>query len=291
MGYVDAEVLGKNLHRILSPEGTYEKFMKGYEKFKYSGQGLVIEKTIELFAKRKNGKEIPIELSVSSVKIEDKWSAIGIMRDISERKSAEEKIKASLKEKEVLLKEIHHRVKNNMQVISSLLSLQSSYAKNEEATGLINESRKRIETMALIHESLYQSSDMANIQIKDYITTLASQLVYTYEPRSKLTLDIDKIKFIIEKAIPCGLIINELITNALKYAFPDESGEIKISLHKKGYIYKLVISDNGIGLPEDIDFDDIKTMGLTLVNSLVQQLNGTLKVNRKDGTEYIIEFS
>ncbi|MEA2052148.1 MAG: PAS domain S-box protein, partial [Euryarchaeota archaeon] len=218
-----------------------------------------------------------------------------ISRDITERKRAEEQIKASLREKEVLLKEIHHRVKNNMQVIISLLNLQSKHVKDKYDLEIFKDSQNRIKSMALIHDKLYQSKDLASIDFAEYIENLASHLFNTYSvssPAIKLVADIKDVPLDINTAIPCGLIINELISNSLKYAFPDgQEGEIRIKLYaSKDDTFTLIVCDNGIGLPEDLDFRNTESMGLQVVVALVEQLKGTIALDRSEGTAFKIVF-
>ena len=218
--------------------------------------------------------------------------AIGI--DITEHKKAENAIKSSLKDKKILLQEIHHRVKNNMQIISSLLNLQTEYVDDEEAINVLKESQNRVRAMAIIHENLYKSKDLTHINFADYIKSLVVNLFYSYnakESQIKSTLNIEDISLNIETAIPCGLIISELISNSLKYAFPNKmNGEIIVSLKSKKDTYQLCIKDNGIGLPEDINFNNIKTLGLLLVNNLTEQIDGEVTIYRDHGTQYKISF-
>lgn len=209
-------------------------------------------------------------------------------------KKAEEKIEESLSEKEMLLKEIHHRVKNNLSVISSLLNLQSGYIKDNEDLELFRESQTRAKSMALIHERLYQSEDLKRIDFSDYIKTLSQDLFRTYaaDPtRIHLKMDLESILLDINTSIPLGLILNELVSNSMKYAFPDdEKGEINIKLRSKDDQYTLIVSDNGVGLPPEIDFDKIESLGLQLVKSLTNQIDGTLELDRGQGTTYTIQF-
>jgi two-component sensor histidine kinase len=219
----------------------------------------------------------------------------GIARDITERKRAEEQTKASLREKEVLLKEIHHRVKNNMQVIISILNLQSKHVKDKRDLEIFKDSQNRIKSMALIHDKLYRSKDLASIDFPGYIKNLASHLFNTYSVSSsaiKLVADVKDISLDINTAIPCGLIINELISNSLKYAFLDgQGGEIRIKLYaNKDDTFTLIISDNGIGLPEDLVFRNTKSLALQVVVALVEQLKGTIELDRSEGTAFKIVF-
>jgi PAS domain S-box-containing protein len=223
----------------------------------------------------------------------------GILRDVTKRKEIEENMKASLKEKEILLKEIHHRVKNNMQVISSLLSLQAYRLKNKKALQMFNESRDRVRSMALVHEKLYQSEDFTRINFTEYIRSLTSHLYRSYEidpGRIALTLNIGSISPSIELAVPCGLVLNELISNALKYAFPANwsgRGRITVSFQNKGNgKLELVVKDNGVGLHIPTDLSDIQSLGLHLVNILVKdQLQGSITMHSNKGTTFCIRFS
>jgi two-component sensor histidine kinase len=205
----------------------------------------------------------------------------------------EEKLKNSLAEKETLLREIHHRVKNNMQIISSLLSMETQYVKEEETVNVLKESQNRIRSMAMVHEKLYQSQDLTNINIRDYILSLVSDLFYSYHiQKDQITLvtDVDDIKLNLETAMPCGLIICELVSNSLKYAFPEkQKGKVEIILKLIGETMHLTISDNGIGLPSK-DYLNEETLGLQLVQNLTNQLDGTIKLDLKQGTRFEIIF-
>lgn len=218
-----------------------------------------------------------------------------IATDITERKTYEEKLMASLNEKELLLKEIHHRVKNSMQVISSLLSLQSNKVEDEHYRELFNESIERIKAMALIHDELYLSEDLAKIRFDGYINDITDNMFETYNVNShrvKLKKDVEAVSFGINTAIPCGLMINELISNSLKHAFPDDrEGEIKVSLNLKGEdTVELIVSDNGIGFPEDLDFRNTDSLGMTLINALAGQLRGTIELSMEHSTEFKVTF-
>ncbi|VVB89940.1 Methyl sulfide methyltransferase-associated sensor [uncultured archaeon] len=207
----------------------------------------------------------------------------------------EEQIKESLTEKEVLLKEIHHRVKNNMQIISSLLRLQSRDVTEKKYIDMFTDSQNRITSMALIHEKLYQSKGLAKIDFDDYIRDLANGLFQSYGANSNIGLKIDvrDVSLGIDSAIPCGLVVNELVTNSLKHAFPDgRRGEVLISLHPTpGNMIELIIRDNGVSIPEDIDIRKTESLGLHLVTILVEnQLHGEINLDRSKGTEFLVKF-
>jgi PAS domain S-box-containing protein len=218
----------------------------------------------------------------------------GIGHDITEKKVSEEKLRQSLKEKEVLLKEVHHRVKNNLQVISSILNLQSSYVKDKKTLEILRESQNRIKSMAFIHESLYQTRDFSSINFTEYVTNLSKNLVHSYqsfEDQVQLDLNIQEVYLNLDIAIPCGLIINEILSNALKYAFPNNrKGTISIRLAHKNQNITLIIHDNGVGLPAHIDYKNTESLGLQLVVTLVDQLGGTIKLDRSKGTKFTIVF-
>jgi two-component sensor histidine kinase len=214
--------------------------------------------------------------------------------EITHRKETEDKLLNSLKDKEVLLKEVHHRVKNNLQVISSILSLQTSYVRDKKTLGILQESQNRIKSMSFIHESLYQNEDFTSIKISEYVTTLTQNLLYSYRIKGEkisLQTSFDDVYLNIDQAIPCGLIINELVSNALKYAFEDaDEGLILVELLQNGNKINLVVSDNGIGLPSSIELELSDTLGFQLVHALVDQLDASIDVNREKGTKYLITF-
>ncbi|OEC87569.1 MULTISPECIES: PAS domain-containing sensor histidine kinase [Methanobacterium] len=217
-----------------------------------------------------------------------------VFRDISRRKKIEKDIKTSLEEKELFLKEIHHRVKNNLQIISSLLDLQVNYVDHKETVNVLRGSKDRVKSMAMIHDMLYQSTDLANIDFSNYIKNLVQDLFYSYGVKNniKLIIDAEEVFLNIETAIPCGLIINELVSNSLKYAFPDnKSGKVFVSFHMHDKCLELIAADNGIGLSDDINFGNIQTLGLQLVNMLINQLEGSVELERNGGTAFRIRFN
>ncbi|MBU7018334.1 MAG: HAMP domain-containing protein [Theionarchaea archaeon] len=218
--------------------------------------------------------------------------ALEINRMIETIEQSSKKLQYSLKEKEILLREIHHRVKNNMQIILSLLGLQSAYIDDDKMSDVFKQSHDRIKTMALIHEKLYQSENLVNIDFRQYVETLVYGLFQSYGKRKiTLEIDVDDTSPGMDIAIPCGLIINELVTNALKHAFPDGEGKIKVVFRKVGEKMHLLISDNGVGIPDTIDFRNTKSLGLQLVTLLAEeQLRGSIELKRANGTEFRIIF-
>lgn len=217
-----------------------------------------------------------------------------IAHDVTEKKTTEEKIRQSLKEKEVLLKEVHHRVKNNLQVITSILSLQSAYVKDQNTLNMLRESQDRIKSMAFIHESLYQTKDFSNVNFSEYVVNLSKNLVHSYEiseGRVNLKLQIDNVLLNLDQSIPCGLIINELVSNSLKYAFKKKKkGTILLTIKEKNDLVIMVVADDGAGIPKKVDFRKTESLGLQLVVTLVEQLNGTIKLDRKKGTKFTVTF-
>lgn len=216
--------------------------------------------------------------------------SIGIFRDISERKMTENELQTSVKEKEVLLKEMHHRVKNNLQIITSLLSLQAHHTNDESLELMLKDSQNRIRSMSIIHEKLYRSDSLSDIAFNAYVSEIVEYLKYSYESIGvEVNYNIDDVSFDLEKAVPCGLIINELVANAMKYAFPEENGKIFIELKKVENGIKLIIADNGIGLPDNIDFNsDLESLGMQLVDSLIDQIDGTIEVDNSKGAKFIM---
>lgn len=217
-----------------------------------------------------------------------------ITRNITELKLSEEKIIHSLKEKEILLKEVHHRVKNNLQMISSIINLQLPYISDNNHINMLREFQNRISSMAFLHENLYQNRDFARVNFSEYIKMLSRNLKYSYfglNNSVKLKFEITDILFNIDIAIPCGLILNELLSNSLKHAFPEgRTGEIFIKLSLEEEKVKLIVKDDGIGFPEEINYKDTASLGLQLVVTLVNQLNGDIKLERENGTKYNITF-
>lgn len=217
-----------------------------------------------------------------------------ISHEITEKKEIENQIRQSLKEKEVLLKEVHHRVKNNLQVISSILNLQSSYVQDDKTLSILRESQNRIKSMSFIHESLYQTKNFSSINFSEYIINLSNNLFHSYQIFDnfiELKFDIEQVELNLDQAIPCGLIVNEIITNAMKYAFVGKKeGQIFISIKEKKETIELKIEDDGVGLPKGFNHEKTASLGLQLVVTLIEQLDGKLTLESKNGTKYLITF-
>ncbi len=211
------------------------------------------------------------------------------------RVSMENQLKESLRDKETLIKEVHHRVKNNLQIVSSLLALQGRQVSDEETRGLFNETENRVQSISMIHEKLYRSDDLASLDLSEYVNDLVRQLFMSFDVSSSevsVSVDVPEREMDIDSLIPCGLIINELVSNAFKYAFPSRKDgvlHIGITSPTEG-VTELVVRDNGPGLSPEIDILKTRSMGLRLVNALVKQLKGELVINRKGGTGFRITF-
>jgi PAS domain S-box-containing protein len=290
-GYTTEEAIGKHI-AIIYPEERHE-FLEDQiiaplkEKGTHELDDLCLKKSGELVNTHlslsfiRNPEGVPVEM-------------IGYSTDITKRKKAETQIAASLKEKEVLLKEIHHRVKNNMAIVSALLQLQAKFSSEENVKRLLKDSQSRIGSMALVHEKLYQTQNFVNINFREYVEELASHLLETYGKKKGdigLLLSIDDISLNIDTMIPCGLILNELVTNSLKYAFEGiEKPEISISLERDNNQGTLVYSDNGTGIPAHVDFPSSKSLGLQIISMLSLQLKGKVELERDNGTRFIIKL-
>ena len=269
------------------------------EKFLKRGVGRCghIGRRMEKLFRRKDGSLFEAEVSMSGGRVDGLRLVVLAIHDITERKQAEVQLHASLREKEILLREIHHRVKNNLQVISGLLDLQAASSGNPELIEMFHESQSRIRSMALIHEKLYDSKNFARIDLAGYVRGLSQELFQSYKiSPGKIDLIIqtgDDVYVDINKAIPCGLILNELISNALKHAFSgEEAGTITVIIRKcDNKEIEIVVRDNGLGLPDDVDIHQPRSVGLHLVNGLVKnQLDGQIEVRRDNGTEFRILF-
>ncbi|MCC7158755.1 MAG: PAS domain S-box protein [Ignavibacteria bacterium] len=291
-GYTLNDVAGKN-PRILqsgkTPADTYKEMWETISSGKvWHGEFLNMKRSGELYWE---------SASIGPIVDENGYTThyIAIKQDITEKKKQEQLIRESLEEKEIMLKEIHHRVKNNLQVISSLLNMQVEHYKNPEAIDAINSSRNRVKAMALVHENLYRSSNISKTEMSEYINMLSRNIYSAYGvsfERVGFKQNALGINFGIDTVIPLGLIINEVISNSLKHAFLDEKkGRIILDITQNpDESYRLRICDNGVGLPEDFDPEQTRSLGVSLITGLASQLDGTAVMNNTGGTEVIVNF-
>jgi PAS domain S-box-containing protein len=298
-GYNEDELLGQDLTVVRSPKTppeVYGQILSGTMNGGWYG---------EIINRRKDGTEFPLELWTSVVRDEEgaPVAMVGVARDITERKKTEGQIWESLHEKEVLLKEVHHRVKNNMQVISSLLNLQSEYIKDETIARVLRESQNRVKSMALIHEKLYQSRNLAVIDFGEYVRELSTQIFRSYGMTStkvSLQVNVESVSLGVDRAIPCAIIVNELVSNALKYAFPNGKGgcvTIVLRENPPGRV-EMQIGDDGVGIPEGTEVETAETLGLSLVRMLTEQIQGQLtsrpglpSADQRRGTHFTLTFA
>jgi len=286
--------LGLVLNRgVLANDKEYTELLEFHYNRAFSGQAT----SFEIETRDKNYKLIYLEIFLNPIFENEKVAEVsGIAHNITDKKYVQQRMEQSLKEKEVLLREVHHRVKNNMQVISSILNLQSSYVSDEYALTLLKESQNRIKTMAYIHESLYQNKSFTSVNFSEYVHTLVNNIVQSYSystDKIKLNLELAKVTLSLDSSIPAGLIINELITNAIKHAFPGaRQGEISFTLRCENNFVFLELKDNGVGFAPGVDFENSHSLGLQLVNTLIEQIEGKLNFrSEKDrGTEVFVTF-
>lgn len=295
--YKRDELIGKPIE-ILVPERYRKNHIDYRNTYISHPQTRPMGAGRRLTGRKKDGSEFPVEISLSPLRLDNEILVTSIIRDITERRQIEEHMQASLREKEALLKEIHHRVKNNLQVTSSLLRLQSNYIEDQKSRDLFSESQNRIKSMALVHEKLYQSKELSKINFPEYIESLSVLLFRAYGvDRDQIELEVKgrEVFLSVETAVPCGLMINELVSNCLKHAFPKgRKGKITVSIKHdfNENHYSLEVSDNGIGLPPELDIEKTDSLGLQLVRTLTSQLNGKFQArSAHPGTIIEIDFS
>lgn len=292
-GYTTDEICKKSFNFWSIIHSDDVKMIKKRELARREGKEVPSRYEFRILAK--NGSVKIVEPATVNIGEKGEARVMGILRDVTGRIEAEKKMKDSLREKEVLLREIHHRVKNNMQIISSLLRLQTRTVRDPKVIEKFKESQNRIRSMALIHEKLYQTEDLTRINFAQYIRSLTVHLFHTYKVNPNIIKMITEVKDVfldINKAIPCGLVLNELVSNSLKHAFPDgKKGEIHVKLYTgKQKKNMLIVSDNGVGLPPAVNFEQPETLGLQLVIDLVKQIDGTIRLDETSGTTFHITF-
>jgi len=293
LGYTADEIIGRRNTERMHPDDL--PAMQDVFRRLLAQPGASI--TAEMRLRHKDGSWRWIEAIRTNLLADPSVQAIVVNhRDITDRKRAEEQLQRLLREKEALLREIHHRVKNNLTVISSLLDLQSDTLQSPEVHALLKDSQQRIRSMALIHEQLYRADDLAWIDFAAYVRDLGAHVAYAYgidTKRIRLTMSCEEVRLNLDTAIPCGLIVQELLSNCFKHAFPgDRTGDIRLTLHTAAYeTYILSVSDTGVGVPAGLDFRQTTSLGLQLICLLTEQLNGTVTLDQHHGTTFTITFT
>lgn len=294
-GYRHAEVYGKPLD-ILLPSRATAVHRRHVDEFGVSpATSRRMGDRREIGGRRKDGSEFPAEASISKVELDGRIVYTVILRDVTDRKLAEEQMAGSLREKEALLREVHHRVRNNLQVIYSMLGLQARAIPDPALRRLFLESQGRVQSMALLHNTLYESGSLSDFSFADYVEQLCADLWRSYSvkrERIRSSTQVDPIPLSLDEAVPCGLIINELVSNSLKYAFADgREGEIRIELQHAGdSMLRLIVADNGVGLPPGVDPATTKSVGLRLVRSVAEQLSAKVEITSGPGVEARLTF-
>ena len=295
--------LGSPIIDLLKNHISPQRYKNQLQFFQRAFQG--VQQQFELPLVDKNGDEVWYQMFVNPVSYGDDHEELScIAYEITDRKEIDQQIRSTLKEKEILLQEVHHRVKNNLQVISSMLNLQRRFIDDPKMLDILEESQNRISTMSFIHESLYQNSDFSSIGFAEYLKRLTQNLIHSYSRVSanvELTCILDDVQIDLKQAIPCGLIVNELVSNALKYAFPGKrGGAIELRVEEKGQDIEIEVSDNGVGLPDDFDFETNESLGVYLVQALTDQLDGSLLVDnnqrenpleKESGASFLVRFT
>ncbi len=292
LGYSAGEALGRNCHELLAPPRYIDQYRKQFPKFQATGEGPAVGKTQELSALRKDGIEVPVELSLSSVKIKGEWCAVGIIRDITERKRFEEALARAVDEKEALLRDLQHRIKNSFAMMSGLMGLELNRQTDAAFSEVLRRLKGRIMSMADLYDLLYRAGEFNEIRLDRYLDRLIKSLIEAYGQDNKkidIRFRLDSVSIDVRRAIPVGLIINEVITNSIKHAFPgDRGGVVWIRLERGESRIVLTISDDGVGLPRNFHAEQSSGLGARLVNMLVAQVNGTLEVSSENGTRFVI---
>ncbi len=295
--------LGSPIIDLLKNHISPQRYKNQFQFFQRAFQG--VQQQFELPLVDKNGDEVWYQMFVNPVSYGDDHEELScIAYEITDRKEIDQQVRSTLKEKEILLQEVHHRVKNNLQVISSMLNLQRRFIDDPKMLDILEESQNRISTMSFIHESLYQNSDFSSIGFAEYLKRLTQNLIHSYSRVSanvELTCILDDVQIDLKQAIPCGLIVNELVSNALKYAFPGKrGGAIELRVEEKGQDIEIEVSDNGVGLPDDFDFETNESLGVYLVQALTDQLDGSLLVDnnqsenpleKESGASFLVRFT
>lgn len=293
-GYARDELVGQPVETLV-PE-RYRRGHPGYrEGFFHSPNARPMGAGRDLYARRKDGSEFPVEIGLNPIVSEEGPMVLSVIVDISERKEREARIEAALKEKDLLLGEIHHRVKNNLQIIHSLLDLQAMKIEDATVRDMLRDSQNRVRSMSLIHQTLYQSKDFAEVDFQHFLNSLLPILMQSYAvdtERVILDMDAADVRLPISAAIPCGLVVNELVANALRHAFPGGArGRVWVDLTEEaGETVVLSVCNDGVPIPETLDFGKAQTLGMQLVGLLAEQLGGTLDIQRASPTRFSLRF-
>jgi PAS domain S-box-containing protein len=288
LGFLEEEVVGRPLGEILGEPLDLEKGKTGLPP--------PFLEACERVLQTKSQQPVPVWFTASHLYDRDGQlqGIVCVATDISDRKAAEEQLRTSLREKEVLLKEVHHRVKNNLQIISSLLNLQAKATPAPEAARALRDSQSRIHSMSLIHEQLYRSDNLASIDFAEYVRELAahvSRSVGAAMQNVSVHVEVEPVPLPIELAVPCGMIVNELVTNAMEHAFPDgRSGEIRVGFRRDEGRRELTVCDNGVGLTPLDDNGANGSLGLKVVSALAEQIGGKLHLKHHGGTQCTVQF-
>jgi len=293
-GYSRAELAGLHIE-MLVPERYAARHPQFRQGFYATPDARPMGAGRDLYARRKDGSEFPVEIGLNPIETEDGPMVLSAVVDITERKHREARIEAALQEKDLLLGEIHHRVKNNLQIVHSLLDLQAMKIEDPAVRGMLRDSQNRVRSMSLIHQTLYQSKDFAQVDFQHFLNALLPMLMESYAvdaDRIALHMEAGAVRLPINAAIPCGLVVNELVANALRHAFPDgRRGSIRVQLlHEPGGIVMLAVGNDGVPLPEELDALSLPTLGMQLVNLLTAQLGGRLEIRRADPVRFALRF-
>ena len=293
-GYSREELVGQPVE-MLVPERFREHHPTFRRGFYDKPHARAIAGNRDLYGRKKDGREVPVEIRLNPLVTPDGAFVLSSIVDITERKRAAAALEASLREKETLLNEVHHRVKNNLQVISSLLSLQAGYVKDHQLGEMLQDSQNRVHSIALVHEKLYRAGNLARINLGEYLETLTEHLQAALGDsldRVQLVVEASDLELPLDSAVPCGLVVNELVTNALKHAFPDgRRGSVTVrAALGSGKKVTVSVADDGIGLGADVSLEHSGSMGLRLVTTLARQLAGQLVVSRNKGTLVELTF-
>jgi PAS domain S-box-containing protein len=293
-GYENDELIGQKVEVLLP--SRYRHKHPGYRSgFLSEPSARPMGAGRDLSGLRKDGSEFPVEVGINPVETGEGPMILSVILDLSERKQGEKRIQDALQQKDLLLKEVHHRVKNNLQVIHSLLDLQALKISDTDMVDLLRDSQNRIRSMSLIHQTLYQSQNFAQVDFQRFLGELLPRLTESYGARSRrVNIDIRAldVKLPINDAIPCGLIVNELVSNALKHGFPDDRcGTVLVEIRQDAdQVVELSISDDGQGIPPERDLARSESLGLQLVNLLTRQLHGQLDIQRCNPTRFTLRF-